>query len=193
MAEKCSFLQKWSQVIHFTKMNILWLIFTSHFGTSSCRLSNSAQRSASTAMPTCHHGPSERCHNQNPTWIRPQTDPKAIIESCWVCCPWYYWWDEDTGRQTTKTRHTSWTPARTECLLDWLEENPADCQKLFSDSTKDAKDEGRRKRVSKGMKSEFHKIIAMFVFSADVDAIVWADFTVNPRNYTKSVDNYLAR
>jgi hypothetical protein len=50
--------------------------------------------------------------------------------------------DEDTGKQTTKTFRTSWTPARTERLLDWLEENPADRQKLFSDSTKDAKDEG---------------------------------------------------
>ena len=101
--------------------------------------------------------------------------------------------DEDTGRQTTKTRRTSWTPARTERLLDWLEENPAYHQKLFSDSTKDAKDEGRRKHVSKGTKSEFHKMIVTFVFSADVDAIVRADFTVNPGNYTKSVDNYLAR
>ncbi|KAF8222865.1 hypothetical protein L208DRAFT_1320018 [Tricholoma matsutake] len=51
--------------------------------------------------------------------------------------------DEDTCKQTTKTCHTSWTPARTEHLLDWLEENPVDRQKLFSDSTKDAKDEGR--------------------------------------------------
>ncbi|KAF8225153.1 hypothetical protein L208DRAFT_1506971 [Tricholoma matsutake] len=68
--------------------------------------------------------------------------------------------------------HTSWTPARTEHLLDWLEENPVDRQKLFSDSTKDAKDEGRQKHVSKGTKSEFHKMIATFVFSADVDAVV---------------------
>ena len=30
--------------------------------------------------------------------------------------------------------------ARTKCLLDWLKKNPADCQKLFSDSMKDAKD-----------------------------------------------------
>ena len=40
--------------------------------------------------------------------------------------------------------HISWMTARTEQLLDWLEENPADQQKLFSDSTKDdAKDKGR--------------------------------------------------
>jgi hypothetical protein len=51
--------------------------------------------------------------------------------------------DHDTATQRTKVRRTSWTPARSERLLDWLEENPADHQKLFSDSTKDAKDEGR--------------------------------------------------
>ena len=34
----------------------------------------------------------------------------------------------------------SWTTARTERLLDWLKENPVDL--LFSDSTKDTKDEG---------------------------------------------------
>jgi hypothetical protein len=36
-------------------------------------------------------------------------------------------------------------------------------------------------------------MITTFVFSADVDAIVRANFAVNPGNYTKSVDNYLAR
>ena len=87
----------------------------------------------------------------------------------------------------------SWTTARTERLLDWLEENPADRQKLFSDSTKDAKEEGRRKRVAKGTKSEFHKSIAQFVFSVDADKGVRDDFAVNGGNYTKSVDNYLGR
>ena len=85
------------------------------------------------------------------------------------------------------------SPNKKNSLLDWLEENPADRQKLFSDSTKDAKDEGRRKRVAKGTKSEFHKLIATYVFSVDVDEAVRADFAVNPINYTKSVDNYLGR
>jgi hypothetical protein len=99
---------------------------------------------------------------------------------------------EDT-KQRTKVRRTSWTTNRTERLLDWLEENPADRQKLFSDSTKDAKDEGRRKRVAKGTKSEFHKMIATYVFSVDENEAVRADFAVNTINYTKSVDNYLGR
>ena len=101
--------------------------------------------------------------------------------------------DEETTKQWTKIRRTSWTTTRTERLLDWLEENPADRQKLFSDSTKDAKDEGRRKRVAKGTKSEFHKLIATYVFSIDDDETIRADFAVNATNYTKSVDNYLGR
>jgi hypothetical protein len=87
----------------------------------------------------------------------------------------------------------SWTTARTKRLLDWLEVNPVDRQKLFSDSTKDAKDEGRRKHVAKGTKSEFHKLIANYIFSVDNDKGVRDDFAANSVNYTKSVDNYLGR
>ena len=68
-----------------------------------------------------------------------------------------------------------------------------DRQKLFSDSMKDAKDEGRRKRIAKGTKSEYHKLITIFVFSVDADKGVRDDFAVNGVNYTKSVDNYLGR
>jgi hypothetical protein len=68
-----------------------------------------------------------------------------------------------------------------------------DRQKLFSDSTKDTKDKGQRKRIAKGTKSEFHKLIATFVFSVDADKEVHEDFAANPVNYTKSVDNYLGR
>lgn len=101
--------------------------------------------------------------------------------------------DCEDGKQAAKTRRIHWNAARTERLLDWLEENPADRQKLFSDSSKDAKDEGRRKRVAKGTKAEFHKLIATFVFSADNDPNVRAHFATNTVSYTKSVDNYLAR
>jgi hypothetical protein len=100
--------------------------------------------------------------------------------------------NEDTAKQTSKARRISWTPARTERLLDWLDENPVDQQKLFSDSSKDVKEEGRQKHVAKGTKSEFHKMIAMFVFSADADANVRLDFSTASGNYTKSVDNYLS-
>ena len=43
------------------------------------------------------------------------------------------------------------------------------------------------------MKSEFHRLMAVFVFSVDADKDVQDDFAVNSGNYTKSVDNYLGR
>jgi hypothetical protein len=92
-----------------------------------------------------------------------------------------------------KARRVVWSTERTEDLLDWLEEHPVERHKLFSDSTKDAKDEGRRKRVAKGSKSEFHKMIADAVFSVDKDSAVRDDYRANPINYVKSVDNYIIR
>ena len=101
--------------------------------------------------------------------------------------------DPNLQLQSTKVCHISWMMARTKRLLDWLEENPVDWHKLFSDSTKDAKDEGQRKGVAKGMKSKFHRLIAVFVFSVDANKDVQDDFAVNGGNYTKSVDNYLGQ
>jgi hypothetical protein len=92
-----------------------------------------------------------------------------------------------------KPRRVVWNASRTEFLLDWLDEHPVERQKLFSDSSKDAKDEGRRKRVAKSSKSEFHKMLAAAVFSVDDDAAVRADFRANPSNYVKSVDNLIIR
>ena len=41
------------------------------------------------------------------------------------------------------------------------------------------------------MKSEFHKLITIFVFSVDTNKEVQDDFALNGVNYTKSIDNYL--
>ena len=98
-----------------------------------------------------------------------------------------------TSKQAPKAHQIHWNVARTERLLNWLEENPEDRQKPFSDSSKDAKDEGRRKCVAKSTKSEFHKMIATSVFSVDDDTNIHADFHSNPVNYMKSVDNYIMR
>jgi hypothetical protein len=92
-----------------------------------------------------------------------------------------------------KVHRVVWNTARIEALLDWLEEHPVEWQKLFSDSFKDAKDEGWHKCVAKGSKSEFHRMIADTVFSVDPDGTVRADFLVNPSNYVKSVDNLIIR
>ena len=96
-----------------------------------------------------------------------------------------------TSKQAPKTHQIHWSIAGMEWLLNWLEENPEDHQKLFSDSSKDAKEEGQHKHVAKGTKSEFHKMIATSVFSVDNDTNVCADFHSNPINYMKSVDNYI--
>ena len=94
-----------------------------------------------------------------------------------------------TSKQAPKAHQIYWNGARTERLLDWLEENPEDHQKLFSNSSKDAKEEVQCKCVAKGTKSEFPKMIATSVFSVDDAANVHADFCSNPVNYTKSIDN----
>ena len=179
--------QKWNHVIAFSKMTIFTLIFTSHFHYEDLIFSNSAAaHSPPSMMPKGKKAPASK-----PPSKRVQKPSSKLAESAPLAVD-----SEDEEKDTAqpaKIRRTSWTTARTERLLDWLEENPADRQKLFSDSTKDAKEEGRRKRIAKGTKSEFHKLIATFVFSVDADEAVRADFAVNTLNYTKSVDNYLGR
>ena len=100
--------------------------------------------------------------------------------------------DED-GAPPSKIHCISWMTSRTEQLLEWLEENSSDHQKLFSDSSKDVKNEGQQKCIAKSTKSEFYKLIAIFVFSVNTDKEVQADLAANTINYTKSVDNYLGQ
>jgi hypothetical protein len=45
--------------------------------------------------------------------------------------------------------------------------------------------------MAKGMKSEFHKMMATAVFSVNDDANIRVDFHSKPVNYTTSVDNYI--
>ena len=87
----------------------------------------------------------------------------------------------------------NWTTARIDRAIEWCEENPEDRQKLFSDSTQAAKDQSRRKLVSKTPKAHYHQKIANHVFSVDEDAAVRQDFKKNPLRYTKSVDNLFTR
>ena len=87
--------------------------------------------------------------------------------------------DPNSQLQSTKVCHISWTTARTEQLLDWLEEDPVDQHKLFSDSTKDAKDEGWRKCVAKGTKSEFHRLMAVMC------SIVWWNVQCTKQKYNQ--------
>lgn len=88
----------------------------------------------------------------------------------------------------------SWTKdlSRTERLIDWLEQNVVERQKLFSDSSQDAKAEKRKQRVANGAKSKYHVLIATAVFSIDTEEKVRKDFEANSDKYTKAVENRLA-
>ncbi|KAJ7686912.1 hypothetical protein B0H17DRAFT_880332, partial [Mycena rosella] len=62
-----------------------------------------------------------------------------------------------------------WNDPRIEHILDWLETHVVDRQKLFSDSSKEAAEEGSKKCVTKGSKSIYYTRIAKDVFSVDND------------------------
>lgn len=95
---------------------------------------------------------------------------------------------KDTGPAISWTKDSS----RTERLIGWLEQNVVERQKLFSDSSQDAKKEGRKQRVANGAKSKYHLLIATAVFSVDADAKFREDFEANPNKYVKAIENRLA-
>ncbi|KAH9023311.1 hypothetical protein EDB84DRAFT_1247596, partial [Lactarius hengduanensis] len=82
-----------------------------------------------------------------------------------------------------------WDDPRTERLIDWLEDNPEDRQRLFSDSSHDAKKENRTRRVAKGSKSTFHIKMAKYIFSVDADAWVCEEVKADTKKYAKAVEN----
>ncbi|KAH9010590.1 hypothetical protein EDB84DRAFT_1247002, partial [Lactarius hengduanensis] len=82
-----------------------------------------------------------------------------------------------------------WDNPRTERLIDWLEDNPEDRQRLFSDSSHDAKKENRMRRVAKGSKSTFHVKMAEYIFSVDADARVREEVKADTKKYAKAVEN----
>lgn len=87
-----------------------------------------------------------------------------------------------------------WNDARTERLVDWLENNVEDRQRLFSDSAQDAKDENRRRRTAKSVKTNFHIKMADYIFAVDDDMRTRDDLRVNgAKKYAKSVENRIAR
>ncbi|KAH9023020.1 hypothetical protein EDB84DRAFT_1254982, partial [Lactarius hengduanensis] len=82
-----------------------------------------------------------------------------------------------------------WDDIRTERLVDWLEDNPEDRQKLFSDSSHDAKQENRPRRVAKGSKSAFHVKMAEYIFCVDADLKVREEIKGDTKKYAKAVEN----
>ncbi|KAH9051464.1 hypothetical protein EDB87DRAFT_1571647, partial [Lactarius vividus] len=85
-----------------------------------------------------------------------------------------------------------WDDFCTDQLVDWLEDNPKDHQKLFSDSSHDAKKENWPHCVAKGSKSIFHNKMAKYIFSVDVDARVCVEVKEDIKKYSKAVENWIS-
>ncbi|KAJ7645305.1 hypothetical protein B0H17DRAFT_959651, partial [Mycena rosella] len=86
-----------------------------------------------------------------------------------------------------------WNDPRIERVLDWLETHVVDRQKLFSDSSKEAAEEGRKKCVVKGSKSIYCTGIAKDVFSVDDDARLRDAVGTKLEELGKSVENMSTR
>ncbi|KAH9074350.1 hypothetical protein EDB83DRAFT_2516142 [Lactarius deliciosus] len=96
---------------------------------------------------------------------------------------------DDTPETVKKGSRVQWDNLRTERLVDWLEDNPEDRQKLFSDSSHDAKNENRPHHVAKGSKSVFYIKMAKYIFSVDGDVGVHAEVKEDVKKYSKAVEN----
>ncbi len=89
--------------------------------------------------------------------------------------------------------HVVWNATRTNRLLDWLENNVEDHQRLFSDSSQDARDENRHLCMAKNVKTMFYVKIADYVFSIDEDVKVRDNLRMHgAKKYSKTVENCIA-
>ncbi|KAG2737535.1 hypothetical protein P692DRAFT_20823711 [Suillus brevipes Sb2] len=82
------------------------------------------------------------------------------------------WANAPASTDTVKTCTIHWEgirSARTERLLAWCKENDDARIKLFSDSAKDAKEQGRRKKQSGSLRDVVYSQVAHAVFSNDED------------------------
>ena len=103
--------------------------------------------------------------------------------------------EEDDGAAGPKSApRVLWNSKRTDLLVEWLENNVEDCQRLFSDSAQDAREEHRRPRTAKSVKTSFHVKIAAYIFSVDEDTKVRDDLKAHgAKRYAKSVENRIMR
>jgi hypothetical protein len=102
--------------------------------------------------------------------------------------------DDAAHRDTVeKGSQVHWDDIRTDRLVDWLEDHPEDRQKLFSDSSQDAKNENRARRVAKGSKSVFYVKMAEYIFSVDGDPKVRGEVREDVKKYAKAVENRITQ
>jgi len=87
-----------------------------------------------------------------------------------------------------------WNNTRTDRLLDWLDQNPDDRNRLFSDSTTAAKEQNRRKVTAKGSKNCYYLALAKAVFDCkeeDIEMQAW--YLKEPAKFSSSLSSYLNR
>jgi len=87
-----------------------------------------------------------------------------------------------------------WNNTRTDHLLDWLDQNPDDRNRLFSDSTTAAKEQNRHKVTAKGSKNRYYLALAKAVFDCkeeDIEMRAW--YLKEPAKFSSSLSSYLNR
>jgi len=102
--------------------------------------------------------------------------------------------EDDDAAGSKPVPRVIWNAKRTELLVEWLENNVEDRQRLFSDSAHDAREENRRPRTAKSVKTSFHVKMAAYIFSVDEDAKVRDDLKARgAKRYAKAVENRITR
>ena len=86
-----------------------------------------------------------------------------------------------------------WDDTHTDQLVNWLKDNPEDCQKLFLDLSHDAKKENQPCHVAKGSKSAFHVKMADYIFSVNRDPKVHRGVKEDVKKYSKAVENWITQ
>ena len=103
---------------------------------------------------------------------------------------------EDTPTADPKApNRVTWNSLRTDCLVEWLENNVEDHQRLFSDLAQDAKKQKCRiLTAKKSGKTDFHVKMANYIFLVDNNLKVRDDLRVNGVvKYAKAIENRISR
>lgn len=79
--------------------------------------------------------------------------------------------------------------ARTSRLIEWCKANDEARIKLFSDSAKDAKDEGRPRQQMSTQKKNYIQQLAAAIFTNDEDPAIRALYDEHPLSFIKPVES----
>ncbi|KAG1729980.1 uncharacterized protein EDB91DRAFT_1026207, partial [Suillus paluster] len=79
--------------------------------------------------------------------------------------------------------------ACTSCLIEWCKANDEAWIKLFSDSAKDAKDEGRPRQQMSTQKTNYLQQLAAAIFTDDEDPNIHALYKEHPLSFIKPINS----